>query len=86
MDNLSGHKVAGIRDAIESVGARMLYVPPDRPDFNPIETVFSKFQWLLKRATDRTVETLWDRCGRLPGAVTEAECRRHFRHAGCRYE
>jgi transposase len=86
MDNLSAHKVAGVRDAIESAGARVLYLPPYSPDFNPIETVFSKFKWLLKSAADRTVQTLWDRCGRLIDAFTQAECRRHFRHAGYRYE
>lgn len=85
MDNLSAHKVAGVRQAIESVQARLLYLPPYSPDFNPIETVFSKFKWLLKSAADRTVETLWQRCGDLIEAFTEAECRNHFRHAGYRY-
>ncbi len=36
MDNLPAHKVAGIREAIETAGARLLYLPPYSPDFNPI--------------------------------------------------
>ena len=37
MDNLSAHKVSGIREAIEAAGARLLYLPAYSPDFNPIE-------------------------------------------------
>ena len=36
MDNLATHKVAGVREAIEAAGARLLYLPPYSPDFNPI--------------------------------------------------
>ena len=42
MDNLPAHKVAGVRAAIEAAGARLLYLPPYSPDFNPIENAFSK--------------------------------------------
>ena len=35
MDNLATHKVAGVREAIEAVGARLLYLPPYSPDFQP---------------------------------------------------
>jgi hypothetical protein len=34
-DNLSCHKVAGIKEAIEAVSARILYQPPYSLDFNP---------------------------------------------------
>ena len=37
MDNLSSHKAPAVRAAIESVGARLLFLPPYSPDFNPIE-------------------------------------------------
>jgi hypothetical protein len=37
MDNLSSHKVAGVREALRNVGADVLYLPPYSPDFNPIE-------------------------------------------------
>lgn len=35
MDNLGAHKVAGVREAIQAVGAKVLYLPPYSPDFNP---------------------------------------------------
>jgi transposase len=86
MDNLNVHKVAGVRRAIESVGARVWYLPPYSPDLNPIETVFSKFKQLLRSAGERTVESLWQICGRLLDAFSESECRNHIRHCGYRYE
>ena len=36
MDNLGSHMVAGVREAIEAVGATPLYLPPYSPDLNPI--------------------------------------------------
>ena len=40
LDNLSAHKVPGVREAVEAAGARLLYLPPYSPDFNPIEQLF----------------------------------------------
>jgi transposase len=31
----------GVREVIEAVGARLLYLPPYSPDFNPIEQLFA---------------------------------------------
>ncbi len=50
MDNLSSHKVAGVRQAIKATGAFMLYLPPYSPDLNPIELAFSKLKALLRKA------------------------------------
>lgn len=55
------------------------------PDLNPIELVFSKFKWLLKNASARTVESLWSVCGQLLDRFRETECRSCFRHSGYRY-
>ena len=85
MDNLSSHKKAGVRQAIESTGAKLLYLPPYSPDFNPIELAFSKFKWLLRTAAERTVEALWQTCGTLLDRFSEHECRNYFRHCGYRY-
>jgi len=85
MDNLSSHKRAGVREAIEGAGAKLVYLPPYSPDFNPIELAFSKFKWLLKSAAERTVEALWKTCGALLESFTENECRNYIRHCGYRY-
>jgi transposase len=85
MDNLSSHKRVGVREAIEARGASLLYLPPYRPDFNPIELAFSKFKRLLNTAAERTVEALWTTCGKLLDRFTEHECRNYLRHCGYRY-
>lgn len=60
MDNLSAHKVAGVRQAIESVGASVLYLPPYSPDLNPIEQVFAKIKAILRKVAARTKDALWN--------------------------
>jgi transposase len=41
LGNLSTHKVAGVKDAIATAGATLLYLPPYSPDLNPIEKLFA---------------------------------------------
>src|SRR5262249_22522815 len=50
MDNLSSHKVAGVRGAIERCGAALVYLPPYSPDLNPIEKAFANAQIPLAKA------------------------------------
>jgi transposase len=54
MDNLSVHKVKGIRELIEGCGAKLIYLPPYSPDLNPIEKCWSKIKTYLRRAKART--------------------------------
>ncbi|MFN6473038.1 MAG: IS630 family transposase [Nostoc sp. SerVER01] len=58
MDNFSSHKVTGIRQAIESVGARLVYLSPYSPDFSPIENCWSKVKECLRSLAARTYEEL----------------------------
>jgi transposase len=82
MDNLSAHKVAGVREAIEAVGARVAYLPPYSPDLNPIELVFAKLKWLLHSAGSRTKDGLWNLLGELVDRFAPAECSNYVRHCG----
>lgn len=82
MDNLSSHKVRGVREAIEAAGATLLYLPPYSPDYNPIELAFAKLKWLLRSAGKRTVPELWEFLGKTLDRFTPDECRRYFRHCG----
>ena len=82
MDNLSSHKIDGVRQAIEDRGARLLYLPPYSPDFNPIEMVFAKLKALLRKAAERTVDALWDTIGETLDTFTPQECVNYFKHAG----
>ena len=85
MDNLSSHKVSGVREAIEAAGAELRYLPPYSPDLNPIELAFSKLKKLLRDGAARTVDKLWELCGQILDRFTEAECRNYFQHCGYRY-
>lgn len=82
MDNLPAHKVSGVRQAIENAGARLLYLPPYSPDFNPIEMAFSKLKALLRKAAARTVDDLWDTVADALNAFTQSECTNYFAAAG----
>jgi transposase len=82
MDNLAAHKVAGVREAIEAAGAKVVYLPPYSPDLNPIELVFSKLKWLLRSAQTRTVDRLYSLLGTLLDQFPSDECRRYLRHCG----
>jgi transposase len=82
LDNLSAHKVPGVREAIEAAGASLLYLPPYSPDFNPIEQLFAKLKALLRKAAERSVEGLWSRIAALLSAFTSEECANYFRNAG----
>jgi len=82
MDNLPAHKVAGVVEAIEGVGARILYLPPYSPDLNPIEQVFAKLKALLRKAKERTIDDLWDRIGKLLDEFPAAECANYLANAG----
>jgi len=82
MDNLASHKVAGVREAIEARGARLLYLPPYSPDLNPIEQAFAKLKAMLRKAAARSIETLWRLIGRLIRRFTPHECANYFANLG----
>jgi transposase len=82
MDNLGSHKGPGVRAAIEAAGARLLYLPPYSPDFNPIENAFSKLKALLRKAAERSVDGLWAAIARIAALIEPTECANFFKAAG----
>jgi transposase len=82
LDNLSSHKVVGVKTAIEARGATVLYLPPYSPDLNPIEQVFAKLKHFLRKAEARTVEALHDAIGKLIDLFAPNECLNYMRNAG----
>ncbi len=82
LDNLGAHKVAGVREAVEAAGARLLYLPPYSPDFNPIEQAFAKLKALLRTAAARTVPDLRDAIRRAFTRFAPRECRNYLTAAG----
>ena len=82
LDNLSSHKGPRVRALIEEAGARLLYLPPYSPDFNPIEQAFAKLKALLRKAAARTVPDLWTAIRHAFAAFSPGECRNYLTAAG----
>ena len=58
LDNCTAHKVAGVKEAIEACGAKILYLPKYSPDLNPVELLWSKVKAVLRREKARTHDAL----------------------------
>lgn len=82
MDNLSSHKVKGVRERIEEAGAELLYLPPYSPDLNPIEKAWSKLKLLLRTAKARTREVLDQAITDLLPQITPENAQAWFRFSG----
>ena len=63
-------------------GAKLRFLPPYSPDFNPIELAFSKIKALLKKAAARTLEDLWEAIRNAINAITPTDCRSFFTATG----
>ena len=82
MDNLSSHKVSGIIDAIESVGAQVCFLPPYSPDFNPIELMWSKMKAILRKLKIRAKELLDDAIAFALDSISKQDIAGWFKHDG----
>jgi transposase len=84
MDNLGAHRPKKIRELIEQRGCELLYLPSYSPDYNPIEEAFAKIKNLLRKASARSKEALVEAIGAALSAVSAADARGFFEHAGYR--
>jgi len=82
MDNLSSHQVSGVKEAIESVGARLDYLPPYSPDLSPIEKCWSKFKAILRAKAARTRDLLDQAVAEAFAMMTPQDARGWFAHCG----
>lgn len=82
MDNLSAHKVVGIRELIQARGAQLLYLPPYSPDLNPIEKAWSKFKQFLRAAKARTPDALEQAVAEALQTITPQNASAWFNHCG----
>lgn len=85
LDNLPSHKRVEARRAIEAKGAKLIFLPPYSPDFNPIEQAISKLKRMLRSAKQRTIAGLQECFGKLLDHFSENECRNYFQNSGYRY-
>lgn len=86
MDNLAAHKSPAVRACIEQTGARLLYLPPYSPDFNPIEQCWSKIKEYLRAAKARLLETLDQAVTEAIATVTAENTAAWFHHCGYRVQ
>ena len=71
-----------MKQAIEAVGARLLYLAPYSPDFNPIENLWSKLKGHLRAVEARTAEALHQAIAQGLSLITLQDVRNWFTH-GC---
>jgi transposase len=82
MDNLPAHKSPQIDRLIESVGARVLRLPPYSPDFNPIEMAISKIKTMLRKLARRSVDGLFTGIGEALGSIEVSDALNYIAHCG----
>ena len=82
MDNLSSHRSVMAVEAIESVGARVVYLPPYSPDLNPIEMIFSKVKQLFRALKPRTFSKIAEYARQILEQVTLEDLESVFLHCG----
>ena len=82
MDNLAAHKVKAVREKIEAAGARLLYLSPYSPDFNPIEMAWSKLKNHLRKVAARTTAALDQAIAEGLRLITPEDAHSYFGHCG----
>lgn len=82
MDNLAAHKDPRVKELLESVGARAVYLPPYSPTFNPIELAWAKLKWWVRTARPTCHDTLDAAIAWSLTLITPADCAAWFRHCG----
>jgi transposase len=82
LDNLSAHKRADVRQAIEAAGASLRFLPPYSPDLNPIENAFAKLKARLRKAAARSINQLWTAIAEAIDTYSPTECANYFAAAG----
>ncbi len=82
LDSLGSHKSAAVRRAIRSASAKLIFLPPDSPDLNPIEQASAKLKTLLRKASARSVEETWRSIGTLIDSFSPSECENYLRNSG----
>jgi transposase len=84
LDNLAMHRQPEVQAAIEAVGARLRFLPPYSPDFNPIELAFSKLKAFLRAARPRSFDQVVELLAIALHLFTPTECLNFVRHCGYR--
>lgn len=82
MDNLKVHHAQSVRQAIEAVGAQVVFLPPYSPDLSPIELCWSKLKQFLRSKAAQTSEALDQAMTEVLECITEDDALGWFNHCG----
>ena len=75
LDNLPAHKSPQVAVLIQRAGAKVMYLPPYSPDFNPIEQAISKIKALLRKRAARSVNGVYYAIAEALDAITPSNAR-----------
>jgi transposase len=81
-DNLPSHQSYAAAAAGHRAGARLLFLSPYRPDYTPIERMWSKLKTYLRGVAARSKETVYSALGEVLESVRPLNIIGWFRHAG----
>lgn len=84
LDNLATHKQPDVQAAIERAGARLRFLPPYSPDFNPIEMAFATLKAFLRAARPRSFDQVVQLVAIALELFSADECLNFVRHCGYR--
>ena len=82
LDNVAFHKTLPIQEAIESVGAKIKFLPPYSPDFSLIENMWSKIRTVLRKFSPRTFNEFKKAIKKAFASVSKTDLLSWFRHCG----
>jgi WD40 repeat protein len=86
MDNLPVHYATIATNLIESVGAKVKFLPPYSPDLSPIELCWSKLKEIIRSAKARTIEALDEAITNAINGITDENALNWFQHCALYFE
>lgn len=82
LDNLSAHRSPKIDELLESMGVRVIRLPPYSPDFNPIEMAISKIKTCLRSLACRSIGGLFNAIGEALSLIRPTDALNYIAHCG----
>ncbi len=82
MDNAQAHTNARVATLVKAPGARIEFLSPYSPDFNPIERCWDLAKHHIRRSAPRNAAALRKTANAARHRVRPHHCRAFFEHAG----
>jgi transposase len=82
MDNYAVHRSDTLREHLGRAGITLLFLPKYCPELNPIELLWSKLKYRIRRYGKRTLADALHSMNRAASEVTRADVAGYFSHCG----